>query len=440
MFCGDRTFTEDGVYAYSCYFSIYWISIMGTLLFLSFFALAIYICWNKRTFKGGIFKTLQRLLISPARSSFCQYLTESTSVNNFCYYLLISAALFVVPLTHITFSLKNASEVSSDTVAYWLAVLSSFFRVLSLFIIFVAMEVIYMRSYYIMKNKSNLPSSAVSSAERRKLARFMIKKSLILSFIIFISESVYLGLYPGHLKGSNQFYIIMRFLEFLLIFIMVLPKLSLLDYEKLLLEQSKYISMASHRDSLMKKHLEEIQIHKDNIPPLIEELIENMDTGCQECGLRGKLCSHLADTFIEQRFDILRNRMTENQEIAVSNLVEMLPTNARNTVGSLKIVLIVILVDFAINSLIFGLMLLTTSLDDNLTRIISIIRITCRFIRFFTIPIIIWVVLNERRSFGEFHSVLERSELRECASNEGIYLSTDTLLRSSESQSDYSAL
>jgi hypothetical protein len=104
----------------------------------------------------------------------------------------------------------------------------------------------------------------------------------------------------------------------------------------------------------------------------------------------------------------------EQQEIANANLVEMLPTNARNTVGRLKIILIIILTDFAINTIIFALFLV---LDDGLTEdmryIIALVRLILRTIMFIDTPIFIWIVLNEKKAFGEFHTVLEKAELQQ---------------------------
>lgn len=89
--------------------------------------------------------------------------------------------------------------------------------------------------------------------------------------------------------------------------------------------------------------------------------------------------------------------------------------------------MIAILADFAMNSAAFGLYFLASNFNGNLYRDIAVIQLITRFFRYFSTPIFIWIVLDVKKAFGEFHSVLERDELREQdIADDGISLSGHT--------------
>lgn len=412
-FCGEVDASLEGSYSFTCYFTYYWVLAILALLFLTILGAISYIFWKSSNSKDGFFKIFGNLINSPVHSSFCHQLTRSKLINKICFYSLIFAATFAAPLIHISYSLGLMNGNLSNDVIYRRDVLAAFFRIIYLFTIFIAMEVIYLRSYYIKKNKKNLLSSAVDVSERRVLARFIFKKALIISSILFLAELIPITIYFDHLYEEPKLYNITRFMESVLVLFMGIPKLKLLTYEKLLVEESKYISMRTHSDALITKHLEEIQIKRRNVPNFIEDLNERAWFGCSECGQQRKICSHLIKESIENRMELLRNKLEEEQKIANENLAAMLPTNARNTVGCLKVVLVMILVDFAINSISFGLMVMCSNLVESNNQLIVLARLVCRTLKFFDTPIFIWVVLDVRKAFGEFHSVLERSELKE---------------------------
>ena len=425
-FCGEPDFTVEGGYVTSCYIAFYFAFIMLIVLLLGSILLPIYICFLKKTRSiPFICRLLKKLLLLPVKDTFCQHLSQSDLLNAACFYSLVLSSIFASPLIHIVFNIRKMIDDPGKYTIFVSTLLSTFFRVYHLFIIFVAMEVILLRSHYIKKNKVNLLSSAVSISERTCLARFIFKKALIVATILFLFETTPIIIYIDFLNGNNNLTYITRFMESLLVLSMGIPRLKLLNYEKLLIRRSKYISLTSHRDALILNNLEELALSKENLAFLIEEVSES---ACLECENEGTLCSHLFREVIEHRFNFMRNKLVEQHEIAHSNLPAMLPTNARNTVRSLKIILMIILLDFAINSVAFGLLTLNRDLGSGLEMMVSLMRAVSGTLRLVDTPIFLWVVLDEKKAFGEFHSVLESEELSE--REEPVTFSGDFLGRS----------
>lgn len=258
-FCGVLAYTLEGLSAIGCYFAFQWALTMIPIVALTFAIIAGYIFWKKKRSKEGFCNLLGQFNASLIKNTFCQHLTSSSLINSICFYFLILASLFAVSLTRITsafdFSNGNPNQDFSNTAN----IVSNFFRMTYLFLIFVALEVISLRSYHIKKNKLNLLSSAIEFSERKAVSRLILKKAFIISSILFVSELVpYTINLDTVQKGNNKLSSILKFLESALVLFRGIPKLRVLNYERLLMEQSKYISHIAHRDALIQKHLEDI--------------------------------------------------------------------------------------------------------------------------------------------------------------------------------------
>ncbi len=62
---------------------------------------------------------------------------------------------------------------------------------------------------------------------------------------------------------------------------------------------------------------------------------------------------------------------------------------------------------------VFGLWLFLDFLEAAIMKMITIIRLQCRVIRIVDTPFFIWIVLEVKKAFGEFHIMLESSEWKE---------------------------
>ncbi len=98
----------------------------------------------------------------------------------------------------------------------------------------------------------------------------------------------------------------------------------------------------------------------------------------------------------------------ERQEIVNLNLVALLPKNRW-----LNIVPIIFLIDFALNSLEFEILLFLDFLKAAIIKMITIIRLAWIAIRLVDTSLFIWIVLEVKKAFEEFHTVLESSEWKE---------------------------
>lgn len=412
-FCGIPAYSQEGITALNCYFAFYWVFFLITTLFALLLALTIYLLWKKRKSRYSFFEACGRLLASPVNNSFWQHLTSSVFVNGICFYFLILASIFSIPILRLTDFMEIIIETDNDFAIYVVNITATFSRILYLFIIFLAMEVISLRSYYIKKNELNLVSSAVDVSERKTYARFVFKKVLIICSILFTVEFMSATICLHDTQDSNKLENILRFLYSLLVLFMGIPRLRVLNYERIMMEQSKYLSRTIHRQSLMKKHLDEVFITSGNASIFVQQLIENSRSECPECGEQDKICSHSVNALLESHILILRTKFMENQEIANANLAAMLPTNARSTVGILKAILLVIIIDFTVTSISFGSKVFFTKSASEFSLIGSVAQFGFRILRNIGIPILILVVLDVKKAFGVFHSVLESSEQEE---------------------------
>lgn len=435
-FCGVPGYSLTGLNAVSCYFAFHWALIMVAILLLGLFTIACYLYWNQGTSVNNFRRTFSSLMLSPVKNTFCQHLSASALINSICFYCLILASIFTVSLIRIPNSLNLIYGNSSNTLAFIGNVLSAFFLIVYFFLILVAMEVISQRSHYIKKNKLNLLSSTVHLSERKPVARFIFKKALTFSLILFASELIPLTLFNNYQAGSKLI-IIIRFLQGALILFMGIPKLRLLNYEKLLMEQSRDISRRSHQETLIMRYFQEIHISGKSIVKFLDELMWKTRLACPNCDQKEKICTHVIHSLIEDRINMLREKFVEQQNIASSSGFEMLPTNPRNTVGCLKVILIVILIDFAVNTVTFGLFAISGNTTGVVYQVALFAQLGFRFLRYFSTPIFMWMVLDVKKAFGEFHSVLDRSEHEGVEFSDGVSLRVTSMKDSDQRYSSF---
>lgn len=415
MFAPCAKFENENTPLYvGCNASYIWTYGFTFLILAGFFYLLFKSLRSSIKHKTSFWRQLISGLNAPVKKSFCYYLSDSSSRNFMVYYIIMIAAAYGDGLLKILPSLAGADMTFLNITLRAFVPVS---RAASLFVWFLVLEIIHLRYYYFRANKVNLLTSAVDMAERRIASRFILLKALIFSFSIFIAEEVLTFEYFQSFRESCTKYPLffyVRFLEFIFIFCMTIPRLSFLFYEKRRQDRSEALFRDHQVLALLSKHLDNLAITPDSAEDLIRELAESVDY-CRDCSRIGKaVCIHSLESLLEERITISYARFEEQRTIASTSLAPMLASNPRDNVGLLKLALVFLL----INSLLiaFNYLVLAVAIHRGVNIIqttFNWMRIICCIINLAVVPWLYFLVLNPDLSFGKFHPVFESEELEE---------------------------
>ena len=362
---------------------------------------------------------LWSILSWPVRMSFCQYISNSLVINTISYYFLMFISVFSLGLLRFSRYFVESSAPTDDPTkwSFVLLTISNLFRAAYLFLSFLVFEIMYLRSYYVKQNALNLVTTAVSISERRITTHYMLKKSFIFSAICFsFSEGIALSNFGDYRLTNTEtpLYYLIRFIEYYLVLGIGFPTLSLFQNERRAFKRSKYVSLHAHVTALMRKQLGDLLLTEENIKQVIQRIVDAQGL-CVKCNKT--FCGHLFDDVITNHIDLSLARLKESKEIAENNLVDTLITNPRNTVGSLKIIALIFMLDFAILTLVYGLSVVaivakgSEDHDEISNGFLAWTRAINRVIEMIVFPLITTTIINAKNTFGQFHAILEQNEL-----------------------------
>lgn len=363
--------------------------------------------------KSSFCANFTKILMKRSRNTICQYVSDSQSINSLTYYSILTISLLSGSLPDILnfvllkyFSPDFPEKTSKPIEKYLLAFSADLLRSTRLFIWFFVIEVISWRSKYFPRTLRDDCCPTIRIAERQIAIRFILKRSFVFSFILFLflhisSVLLYQDLLQTSFKEPTLF--LYSLLVHGVILLKVIPTLRIMNYENNTHAHSKQIAREVHVQKLLIRHLQEQKLDSKGISNLVTEIEAAMRKSLQNevtpCGYTA-----IIEEKIEQRITISYSCFLMKREIALKADAAML-SHPKSSVFTLKFILIWLLIsnlwqEYYYIRYFFGL----TMAPDNADPYHSVcgwIQAINDLLDLSILAVFMFLLLRDKLSFGE---------------------------------------
>lgn len=392
-----------------CKVSIVWVfTALG--VFFSYFCIKTCLLFyrNMKSEESRFFAELREGLLSVVNRTVCRLITRSSCLNFsiFCLFLLIAIAS-----TPALFAMDAIALVSYDNqrnmFAYILTEIPvNIFQCCPFFIVMFSLEVTNLKAASALDPTNYLRRIEFAESERRKLISFIMKKSLIVTGILFLalqSMALYVELDGDVLDDSQVVYTVFKIVNYTILTMMSTTQFGFLSVEKEAQKISIEVARNVHREHLLKKSLADLELDAAGLIQIVTTLKANR-ARCLECNNEKVPCVHNLEKLISRRFESSLERLKLQVENADKNAPEPLLSNPRSTALWLKIAIVLLAITYVgldLCALANFVKIISSQKEEINGGFFGWVRTCFETMNMLVISITVPILINEHNIFGD---------------------------------------
>lgn len=405
------SYNSSSSYNFLCKTSFFWSIISLIFLFsFCFYAILRILYSNLKSDEFNFSSDLRYHVQRAINKTICRWITNSHCLNFIIFCLFIFFAVVSTSLLYVidAIALTFFGPGNNIQLLYYtmLEIPVNIFQCCPFFMVMFVLEVTKMKSIRDLEPRQSLTQSTYTESERRNLTRFILKKSIVVTGILFCSLqaiALYAEVGGKVLDDSTAVYSVFKILNYSILFATSVSLLSFLSHEKNAQAIRIQLSRANHKEQLIIKFLQDQELDSTSVFKIVDAVSQNKEM-CQQCNRENYYCFHGLEKAIEGKIAMNFERLKQQIKNTENDSSLPLLPNSRNGTLWLKIPIVLITTTYFILDIcaISSFLLTVLSKENKIhTGVFGWLRTIFEIINMMVISITIPLLIAERNVFGD---------------------------------------